>query len=73
MSKKLEAAIAAAKKAEARAAAMLAHETLLVTLRDALQLARMRDYRTVGERLAGVGDIIKELDAGATPEKVSDQ
>src|SRR5688500_20143725 len=50
MSKTLERALVSAKKAEARAARILAHETLVSRLRDATALARARsEERRVGE------------------------
>lgn len=69
MSKKLQAALEAARKTQERAARLQAHETLVASLRDALSLARARDYRTAGETIASTRDLFNALTAGETPEK----
>lgn len=68
MSKQLERPLAAAKKAEARAASILAHETLIARLRDAQSLARMRDYAATGDVLESVRDLVKALSAAPAAE-----
>lgn len=67
MSKTLDRALASAKKAEARAARILAHETLVSRLRDATALARARDYSATADALASTSDLLKALIAGEQP------